>query len=194
MENFFINDYNELKKNIEKNFMASIVNNSSIDLTQFVQRMEMDFARFGFRDNQLNGVENILVVCLDEVGDYILTSPTIRTIRENFPAAYISLVVTKKLYPLAELCPYVNEVLIFEREFKSLVAMVGNIIEFSIKNLWNRRYDKCFYLGLVKRPIRGWLTYLSCAKERIGFDIDSVQKNFSTDLYSRRLNMAYMKA
>ena len=182
MEKFFINNYDELKKIIEDNFNASKINDFSIDLTQFVQRMEIDFARFGFRDNQRNGVENILVVCLDEVGDYILTSPTIRTIRENFPSAYITLVVTKKLYPLAELCPYVNEVLVCEREFPTFINMIDNIIEFASKNLWDRRYDKCFYLGLVKRPIRGFLTYLSGSKERIGFDIDSVQKIFFNKL------------
>lgn len=178
MEKFFINDHDELKIIIKKIFNASKINDSSIDLTKFLQRMEIDFARFGFRDNQRNGVENILVICLDEVGDYILTSPTIRAIRENFPAAYITFVVTKKLYPLAELCPYVNEVLVFEREFQSFVNMIVDTIEFASKNLWNRRYDKCFYLGFVNRQIRGWLTYFSGAKERIGFDIDNVQKIF----------------
>ncbi len=178
MKDFFIHDYNELKIIIKKIFNASKINDSSIDLTKFLQRMEIDFARFGFRENYLNGVENILVICLDEVGDYILTSPTIRAIRENFPAAYITFVVTKKLYPLAELCPYVNEVLVFEREFSTFIDMIDNVIEFASKNLWNRRYDKCFYLGFVNRPIRGWLTYFSGAKERIGFDIDNVQKHF----------------
>ena len=178
MDKFFINDYDELKQIIEKNFISSAVNDSSIDLIKFVQRMEIDFARFGFRNNHQRGIENILIICLDEVGDFILTSPTIRAIRENFPAAYITLVVTKKIYQLAEFCPYVNEVLIFEREYKFLFDMIGSTIEFAGKNLWKRRYDKCFYLGFVRRNVRGWLTYLSGAKERIGFDINNVQKFF----------------
>ena len=180
MDKFFINDYDELKQIIEKNFISSAVNDSSIDLIKFVQRMEIDFARFGFRNNHQRDIENILIICLDEVGDFILTSPTIRAIRENFPAAYITLVVTKKIYQLAEFCPYVNEVLIFEREYKFLFDMIYSTIEFAGKNLWKRRYDKCFYLGFVRRHVRGFITYLSGAKERIGFDINNVQKFFFT--------------
>ena len=178
MEKFFINNFDELRKNILDNFVASKKNNSLIDVVKFVRLMEIDFQRFGFRDNRRGGVENILIICLDEVGDFILTSPTIRAIRENFPAAYISLVVTKKLYPLAELCPYVNEVLIFEQEYKFLFDMIDSTVEFASKNLWDRRYDKCFYLGFVNRNVREWLTYISGARERIGFDISAAQKNF----------------
>ncbi|MBR5914611.1 MAG: hypothetical protein IKZ58_09685 [Selenomonadaceae bacterium] len=48
-------------------------------------------------------------------------TPSIRAIRENFPRAYITLVVTKAVYPMAELCPYVNEVIAFETPYKSSV-------------------------------------------------------------------------
>ena len=71
----------------------------------------MEFGRLGYRD--FAGVKNILIVRLDVIGDMILTSGFIREVRANFPQAKITLVVSPLVYPIVELCPYVDEILIF---------------------------------------------------------------------------------
>ena len=87
------------------------------------------------------------------MGDFVLTSAAIHTIRENFPSAHITFVVSK---------------------------MIADLAKFAQKNLWQRRFDVSFYLGIVMRPVRNFLSYLSGAKERICFDTDELTRYFNT--------------
>ena len=92
---------------------------SQINFGLFLQEMENEFARLGFRTPRRGGVERILILRLDAVGDFILTSAAIRELRANYPSAFITLVVNRRVYPLAEFCPYVNEVIPFDTPFVS---------------------------------------------------------------------------
>ena len=83
-----------------------------------------------------------------------MTSAAIRELRKNFPAAHITLVVRKAVYPLAELCPYVNEVLIFpvddiiyKLKAHGILKLITEVLEMSLKYFWKRRYDLAFQLG-----------------------------------------------
>lgn len=62
----------------------------------------------------LHEIESILVVKLDRLGDFVVASPFLRELRRNAPQAHIDLLVTKDVYQLAELCPYVDSVLMTE--------------------------------------------------------------------------------
>lgn len=55
----------------------------------------------------------ILVIRIDDVGDFVLTTPFLRALRDRFPGAHISLVVTPPVLALARTCPYVDEVIPF---------------------------------------------------------------------------------
>lgn len=56
----------------------------------------------------------ILVIRIDDVGDFVLTTPFLKALRDRFPDAHISLIVTSMVLPLASTCPYVNEVIPFQ--------------------------------------------------------------------------------
>lgn len=62
----------------------------------------------------LHEIESILVVKLDRLGDFVLASSFLRELRRNASQARIDLLVTKEVYPLAKLCPYVDSVLMTE--------------------------------------------------------------------------------
>ncbi|HXE11035.1 MAG TPA: FkbM family methyltransferase [Bryobacteraceae bacterium] len=62
----------------------------------------------------LRDIESILVIKLDRLGDFVLASSFLRELRRNAPQARIDLLVTKEIYRLAELCPYVDCVLMTE--------------------------------------------------------------------------------
>ena len=121
---------------------------------------------------QGGGVQKILILRLDAVGDFILLTPSIRAIRENFPRAYITLVVTKAVYPMAELCPYVNEVIVFETPFKSSVdnkdvlQIFKTTVNFSAQYLWKKHFDICF--AFLNDATHSLLAYISGAKIRVG--------------------------
>jgi len=131
----------------------------------------------GFANRQ-GGVDKVLLIRLDHIGDFIITSPSIRTVRDNFPSAYITLLVSPRVYPLAKLCPYVNEVLTFETNFdvKNVVQNIERILSFAKENLWEKSYDLCIYfagLGIEGPVLRSFLPFLSGAKERVGYNYDS---------------------
>ena len=140
---------------------------------QFLMRAEEEFTRTGYRDkNAVGGVENILIVRIDAIGDMILTSGFIREVRANFPSARITLVCSPLAYPLVELCPYVNEVLTFDIKALSedFPEMLGKIAVFCRDNLWQKKFSLAFsplcggksFPGLV-------MMWLSGARERVGY-------------------------
>lgn len=59
--------------------------------------------------------ERIVIIKLDRIGDFVMVTPFLRELRRNFPKAWITLVVSDLVHPLAEHCPHVSEVLIAPR-------------------------------------------------------------------------------
>lgn len=151
------------------------------DLELFLQQMEDEFTRLGFRDESTGGeVKQILLLAIGAVGDFILTSTAIRAVRENYPAAHITLIVPTKIYPLAELCPYVNEVLIYDWDENFSMAIFVKVTDFARKYLWKRHFDLCFRIGSVYHPIMNFLSFLSGARERICREFSKLDKIFNT--------------
>lgn len=150
----------------------------------FYPQMEEEFKRLGYRDNPTDGaIQKILILRLDAIGDFILMTPAIRAIRENFPAAYITLVVTQKVYPIAELCPYVNEIIPFYTPYNSstinsdTVEILATAFEFSARNFLHRHFDACF--TFVNDTTHAIMAYFSGAQLRIGL-ADSTAKDIFT--------------
>ncbi|MHB1557201.1 MAG: glycosyltransferase family 9 protein, partial [Isosphaeraceae bacterium] len=111
----------------------------------------------------------ILVVRLDEIGDVVLCSPFLRELRRSFPAATITLVVKPGVWNLVEFCPYVDEVLQFDRR------TAGRAFRFAARHLRNRRFD------LAVNPRRdtdyyhaNLLAYLSGAPVRAGYAVTTL--------------------
>ena len=79
-------DYGQLEKIVDTTIKATI-ETKKFDLGLFRQDMEKEFARLGFREpsSKEGSVQKILILRLDAVGDFILLTPSIRAIRENFP-------------------------------------------------------------------------------------------------------------
>ncbi|MBR2734349.1 MAG: hypothetical protein IKD80_08940 [Selenomonadaceae bacterium] len=104
-------------------------------------RAEQEFQQLGYREKISAGVENVLVVRFDAIGDMILTSGFIREVRANFPKAHITLVVRPLIFSLVEYCPYVNEVLGFDRKIfrKDLVDIMEQIVVFCREHLWQKK-------------------------------------------------------
>ena len=165
-------NYKNLALIIEDAVEKSLKTND-FKLDFFYWRAEDEFKRLGYRDKPADGViQKILILRLDAIGDFILTTPAIRAIRENFPTAYISLVVTKEVYPLAELCPYVNEIIPFDTPFtsstenKDNVQILATAFEFSAQNFLSRHFDACF--SFLSDNTHALMSYLSGAQIRVG--------------------------
>lgn len=59
--------------------------------------------------------ENILVIHLAFIGDVILATPALRALRAAYPTSRITLLVQPVAAPVAEMNPYVDEVLVYDK-------------------------------------------------------------------------------
>ena len=131
---------------------------------------------------------------LNAVGDFILTTPAIREVRMNFPDAYITLVVSKIVAPMAELCPYVNEVVPFNQNFNraNFLEVFINVTRFARDFLWKRNYDLGFsfyHLGYLHFTDLIML-YLSGARERVSYVMES-NNIYTGNLIPKEENLGY---
>ena len=123
MERFFDNWLREMKTN-------------PVQVGYLMQRAETEFELCGYREDIPSSVENILIVRLDVIGDMIITSGFIREVRANFPKARITLVVSPIVFPIVELCPYVNEIFIFDKsklDRRNITPVFESLITFCIE-------------------------------------------------------------
>ena len=63
-------------------------------------------------------LKKILVIDLAFIGDVILATPVIRALKEQFPEAEISLLTVPLTKSVAELNPYVSQVLTYDKRGK----------------------------------------------------------------------------
>lgn len=109
------------------------------------------------------GVSRILVTRMKFIGDVVLTTPIIRSVRSAYPGAYLAYMGEKQAVSLLEHNPSLDEIIPFDFSRPMLleqprVAML----------LRRRSFD--LVIDLFGNPRSALLTYLSGAKTRIGPD------------------------
>jgi lipopolysaccharide heptosyltransferase II len=105
-------------------------------------------------------------VRLREIGDVVFTTPAIRALRRQFPAARISYVVEPAAVPVVRNNPNIDELIVAPRP-RGVRAIVADLA--LGRRLRRRRYDLAidFHGG----PRASLLTWLSGARVRIGYTI-----------------------
>ena len=113
-----------------------------------------------------------LIIHDSGVGDFINMTPLIREIRRTYPTKHITLIIYPRALNLAEVCPYVDEVLPNLRPynwnnfFEDYVWNVG-----FAKNLLIRKFDVAYIVPAYSSAL--FLAYMSGAKERISFKVET---------------------
>lgn len=132
--------------------------------------LEPAFMAAGYRRRMQGSIERLLVLRLDDIGDLVLTSGFLRELRRGHPQAQITLVVNPVVYPLVELCPYVNRILPFAAYRTALPDWLGEAADFCAQSLWPCRFDACWLPRWdLNLRFESLLAYLSGARERIGY-------------------------
>jgi len=108
----------------------------------------------------------ILVTRTDRLGDVLLSTPVIKNLRDNFPAAYITMMIRSSLEDILKGNPYLDEVILFDKRGKHR-GIVGTFC------FANELKKKNFDLALILHPrIRVHIIlFLARIKERIGYNI-----------------------
>jgi lipopolysaccharide heptosyltransferase II len=96
----------------------------------------------------LASFEKILVVRLSSIGDIILTTPLLRSLREQFPEARITFLIKKQFEELLSVCPYVDHLVAFDskegfaglRSIKKQLRRERFDLYIDIHKNWRSRY------------------------------------------------------
>lgn len=112
--------------------------------------------------------KNILIVKLSAIGDVIHALPVAQALKTCFPQAKVSWVVEKAAYDLLTNNPYIDELILFEKQkFKSIGGFIFESPAF-IQFLRSKKYDLALDLqGLLKS---GLIAYLSGASKRLVYE------------------------
>lgn len=107
----------------------------------------------------------ILVIRLDRIGDVVLSTPVLQSLREAYPHAFIAMMVRPVCRELLEGNPYLNEVMLYDKDGRqrgviSTMRFAGSL----------RRYR--FDTALVLHPNNRshWIPWLAGIPVRIGYD------------------------
>src|SRR4030067_96115 len=87
----------------------------------------------------IHGCKNILLVQLGDIGDVVLTTPTIRAVKETYPAARVSILIFKPYGSLLTADPNIHEVVETTRIRGSLFRRLREFVAFT-RYLPQRRY------------------------------------------------------
>ena len=140
----------------------------------------------------LSDLRHILVVRLDEIGDVVMTSPFLRELRQNAKNVWITLIVKPEVFNLVELCPHVNEVLIYDwnthGRYQQLIRH-KRAIHLASKHLWDKKFD----LSIVPRWDRDYynasfVSYFSGAVNRIAY---SENINEDKKIYNKNFDLLF---
>ena len=109
--------------------------------------------------------KNILIVRLDRLGDVLLSTPAIKSVRNAYPNSRISVMVRPYCEDVVRGNPYLDEVIIYDKGGKEK-GISGNLS--FILNLRRRNFD----LALILHPTARShiITFLSGIPERVGYD------------------------
>jgi predicted lipopolysaccharide heptosyltransferase III len=108
----------------------------------------------------------LLLVRLREIGDVVFTTPAVRALRRRYPLAHIAYLVESHAAPVVAENPHINEVIVVPR-VRGVAAALADIR--LGRRLRADRFDLAidFHGG----PRASLLTWLSGARERVGYDI-----------------------
>lgn len=108
---------------------------------------------------QINKIKNILVIKLSSIGDCLLATPAVQSIRKGYPESFITWLIEDKSKDIALQNPWVDEVIVVDKK------NFGILDYFRLfRRLRKRHYDISIDLQGVDRT--SLFAYLSGAKER----------------------------
>ena len=134
-------------------------------------------------------IKNILAISSTGIGNVILYTPVLKSLRNNFPDANISLIVgSKQAEEVLSGSDIVNEIIILEKEKMSIKKYLLFLSEIRRKNfdlVITSFLDKSFKVGLF--------SFLTGAKYRIGFDNgpQSIFYNYKVKIISEKHEVEY---
>ncbi|MDD3087146.1 MAG: lipopolysaccharide heptosyltransferase II [Candidatus Omnitrophica bacterium] len=109
--------------------------------------------------------KRILVVRTDRIGDVLLSTPVIKVLRDNYPHAFIAVMVSPYSKEIVDENPYLDEVVLYDKDAKEKGWFSS--IKFARK-LSRSKFDLAIILHPTNRV--HLIAYLAGIPKRIGYD------------------------
>jgi len=132
-------------------------------------------------------VKNILLIQLGDIGDVVLTFPSIKAIKENFPQTNLAVAVRKKAEELIDDCIWVDKTVVISEKKSSFREEFFHQLKF-FSNLRKYHFDLAIDLRTDTRG--AFLALLSGAKVKIGF-YDNNGEFWRNIIYTNLLHQDY---
>jgi predicted lipopolysaccharide heptosyltransferase III len=116
------------------------------------------------------GFSNILLIQLGDIGDVVLTTPTIRAVKETYPEARVSVMVRQPFGSLLMADPNLHEVVKAAKVRGTLLHTLREYLRFA-RRLRRARYDLVIDLRTGDRG--AILSFLTGAQVRVGLHEDN---------------------
>ena len=142
--------------------------------------------------HQFSGpIQRILLIQLGDIGDLVLSIPTIRSLKENYPSAHLTVAARDKAGDLMHLCPWADEVLPIKKEKLKLGAWIRKYVGL-FRFLRSKQFDLAIDMRTGTRG--GVLAFLSGARIRMGYTaLDDTWRNWLfTHLVYPPMNMTML--
>lgn len=108
--------------------------------------------------------KRILIVRTDRIGDVLLSTPVIKALRQNYPSAYLAMMVSPYTKDIVEGNPYLDEVIIYDKDNKHKNWLTSLVFARDLKK-------EAFDLALILHPTNRvhLVTFLAGIPKRVGF-------------------------
>ena len=108
--------------------------------------------------------KKILVINLMHIGDLLLVTPVLRTLRANFPNAHIALLADKKLAALVQYNKHIDECLLIDKKGED--NTLPNFVRF-IRKIRRKHFD--LVINLHRNERASAIAAFSGAKKIVGY-------------------------
>ncbi len=116
----------------------------------------------------------LLITRHDKIGDFVVTLPLIKTIKEQYPQTHITVLVSKVNFEFAQNIEFIDEVMLYDKEdFWSM-----------LKKVRAQKFDASISAFIDTRL--GWLLFLAGIKKRVAPATKIAQLFFNAKVVQRR--------
>lgn len=110
------------------------------------------------KDPAVNEIKEILVIRNDGVGDMVISTPVFKALKKKYPSARLTVVASSRNHEVIQGNPYVDDILIYKGA------------GLFMKEMRTRKIDLAIDLFITYRMKQAFITYLSGASYRLGFE------------------------
>ncbi len=130
----------------------------------------------------------ILIFKIGAIGDVLLTTPSIKKIKENFPESEIHYFVGPKASAILKNNPFIDKIIIFEEKYPKLSKFLKIV---AMKKWFKDRFSHItydYFLDFESSYYSAYISYYIKAKQKIGFKIKDARRYLLNYLYNKRID------